>query len=144
MTATHVKDLMQKNPVFISPNCCLREAAQEMETSKCGMLPVGTPDHIEGILTDRDIVVRAVARGKNINTEKVKDYMTTDVCSVREDDETYRAADMMREKNVNRLLVNDQKGHPCGILSFGRILRKNESMQELAILIECALGPKHA
>jgi signal-transduction protein with cAMP-binding, CBS, and nucleotidyltransferase domain len=144
MLQTRVKDLMQINPVIISPDFSLRQAAQEMEVVNCGMLPVGTADKIEGIITDRDIVLRAVAKGKDTNTEKVRDYMTPDVCSVCEDDATYRAADMMREKNVNRLMVSDEKGRPRGVLTFGRILRQDESMQEIAIVIECAVGQKDA
>lgn len=144
MQHTHVKDLMKKDPVIISGSLTLEEAAQEMEMTNCGALPVGTHDRVEGIITDRDIVLRAVAKGKDASKEKVRDYMTLEVCSVQEDDTPDRAAGVMRAKNINRVLVEDEEGRTSGILTFGRILRENDSMQEIATIIECAVGRKAA
>lgn len=144
MLQTRVKDLMKKNPVIIPMDYTLKDAAQEMEAHNCGVLPVGTPEKLEGVITDRDIVLRAVAKGKDINTEKVEDYMTPEVCSIREEDTTDLAADLMREKNISRVLVEDEDGKPCGILSFGRIIRENNSLQEIATVIEYAVKGKAA
>ncbi|MEJ0062539.1 MAG: CBS domain-containing protein [Alphaproteobacteria bacterium] len=139
-----VKDLMTRNPVFISSNATVQDAARKMENVDCGILPVGTPEKIEGVITDRDIVIRVIALGKDANTEKVRDYMTPGVVSCREDDTVDRAADMMRENNVNRLIVKNQTGKPSGILSFGRLLREEVNMSEIASVIERAVGPKAA
>jgi CBS domain-containing protein len=135
---------MQKDPVFIEADCTLREAAQRMDELNCGVLPVGTKDHLEGIITDRDIVLRAVAKGKNTNEVLVKDFMTAEVCNIEEDDTTDRAAGIMRAKNINRLLVHDEQGKPSGILTFGHIIRDHDSMQEITSAIECAVGRKVA
>jgi len=144
MPHTRVKDLMKKDPIVISADLTLKEAAQKMESVNCGILPVGTPDQIEGIITDRDIVIRAVAKGKDVNKEKVRDYMTPEICTCNEDDTPDRAAGIMRENSVNRILVEDEDGKPCGILTFGHIIRKNDSMTEIATAIECAVGRKAA
>ena len=141
---THVKDLMKKDPVIISPDSTLAEAAQKMQSIDCGVLPVGSKDKLQGVITDRDIVIRAVAEGKDVTKEKVKDYMTPDVVTVKEDEPTDRAANLMRERNINRIIVNDTDGRPCGIITFGRMIRENDSMREIATVITCAVGEKAA
>jgi CBS domain-containing protein len=144
MLQTSVKDLMRKDPIIISPDSTLKEAAEKMASIKCGALPVGTPDKLEGVITDRDIVVRAVAKGKDTGRELVRDYMTPEVHTCKMDDTADRAAGIMRDKGVSRIIVEDENGKPCGILTFGSIVRKSDSMHEIATVIECALGRKAA
>jgi len=141
---TKVKDLMKPEPVVISPDSSLKEAAQQMESIDCGVLPVGTKDRPEGIITDRDIVLRAVAKGKDMTKEKVKDYMTKEMFFCNEDDTLEQAATAMHENHVNRLLVKDSSGKMCGILSFGCILRKDERMEDIHKVLECTVGKKAA
>jgi CBS domain-containing protein len=141
---TKVKDLMKSNPATISPDSSLREAAQKMESIDCGVLPVGNSDDPEGIITDRDIVLRAVAKGRDVAKEKVKDYMTMQVFSCNEDDTLEDAAKAMHENHVNRLLVKDGSGKMSGILSFGCILRKEEQMEDIQKVLECTVGKKAA
>jgi CBS domain-containing protein len=144
MPNTSVKDLMKSNPEIIASTSTLREAAQKMEEMECGVLPVGSQERIEGVITDRDIVIRAVARGKDTNREKVADYMTQDVQACRADDSAEKAAGMMHENHINRLLVRDEAGNLCGVLTFGHIIRKNQNINEAAAVIECAVGRKVA
>lgn len=144
MFQTSVKDLMRKDLIVISPDSTLKDAAEKMATVKCGALPVGTLDKLEGVITDRDIVIRAVAKGRDTNRELVRDYMTPEVHACREDDTPDRAAGLMRETGVSRIVVEDKDGMPCGIVTFGGIVRKSGSMQEIATVIECAVGRKAA
>lgn len=137
-----VKDLMKKDPVIISPDSTLREAAQQMDAVNCGALPVGTSEHIEGVITDRDIVIRAVARGKDAENEVVRDYMSPGILSVDENAPAEEAAELMRHYNVNRVVVENEDGKPRGIISFGRILREDTSMQEITEVIERTMGEK--
>jgi CBS domain-containing protein len=141
---TKVKDIMTPNPECIAPDATLREAAQRMEALGCGVLPVGDPQAPQGIITDRDIVIRAVAKGKDVNKEQVRAYMTDGVCCCKEDDTLEQAANRMREYQVNRLLVEDIGGRVCGILTFGGIVRKDGSVREIGSVIECAVGNKAA
>jgi CBS domain-containing protein len=141
---TSVKSIMTSNLKCISPESTLREAAQMMESVDCGVLPVGSLEKPEGIITDRDIVMRAVAKGKDTNNEKVRDHMTKDVCCCSENDTLEQAGSKMRKNKVNRLLVEDSSGRVCGILTFGRILREEDSVSEIGCVIECAVGEKAA
>jgi predicted transcriptional regulator len=141
---TKVKDLMKANPVIISSNITLKEAAQKMKSVDCGVLPVGTWDNLEGMITDRDIVIRAVAEGIDVAKAQVRDYMTTDVFYCSESDTLAQAAEQMRKNNVSRLVVKGSSGKACGILTFGRILREDENLGEIGTVVECAIGKKAA
>lgn len=140
MHTKQVKELMEGNLEIISPDATLQEAAQKMKEADCGFLPVGSKDAPEGIITDRDIVIRAVCEGRNPAEEKVRDYMTTDVCSCSETDTLEEAAQLMGDNSVGRLLVTKEEGKICGVLTFGRILRSDENGSEQNGIIERAIG----
>ena len=125
-----VKELMTPDPCFISPDSSIEHAAQRMQDVHCGVLPVGTRNRLEGILTDRDIVLRAVSRDRDADDTCVSDIMTTHVYSCREDDAIQDAVDEMAAHHVGRLVVKDRNGQVSGILSFGGIVR-NTSDPEL-------------
>jgi len=76
MKNTKVKDLMTPHPVLVSPNASLQEAAKRMKKINCGILPVGTEQQLEGIITDRDITIRAVSEGRDPIQAKVSQYMS--------------------------------------------------------------------
>ncbi len=140
MTATKVKDLMAANPALIAPDATLQEAARKMQELDCGFLPVGSAGKAEGILTDRDIIIRAVAEGKNPAQEKVRDYMTKEVCACEEGDTLEDAAEIMNENSVSRLVVRDGSGKISGVLTFGRIIRSNDNREETSTVVDCATG----
>ena len=108
-----------------------------------GALPP-TDRNVEGIITDRDIIVRAVAEGKNPEKEQVRDYMTGDVCCCAESDEVKDAARMMHDNNVSRLVVKDSVGKVRGILTFGSILRQENDKTQVSEIVACAIGNKAA
>lgn len=141
---TQVKELMTENPIIISSNATLKEAAQEMKSVDCGILPVGSWDNLEGMITDRDIVIRAVADGVDTSAARVQDYMTTDVFYCNKEDTLEQAAEEMNKNNVGRLAVKDSSGKVCGIITFGCILRKNDSLSEIGKIVESAVGKKAA
>lgn len=138
MQNTKVKELMTSDPVLITPDASLKDAAAKMENVDCGVLPVGTKDRLDGIITDRDIVIRAIAKGKDPAKEKVRDYMTGKVYACNEEDYLEDAADKMREHKVSRLVVKNKQGKVTGILSFGGILRKNADADEVANVVKHA------
>lgn len=144
MQDTLVKELMTLRPVIVSPDASLKEAARLMDEVDCGILPVGNESNFEGILTDRDIVVRAVAWGKDITKEKVRDYMSPRVFFCEETDTLKQAADKMRDHQVSRLIVRDANKKPRGILTFGCILRKTSDIGEISDAVEHAVGRKAA
>lgn len=138
---TKVKELMTAHPELISPNATLQEAARKMAEVNCGALPVGTEKILKGIITDRDIMIRAIAKGKNPATEKVSSYMTDHVYACNENDTLEAAAEKMHEHKVSRLVVRNRDGKAVGILSFGSILRNDASPKEVAGVVRHACGP---
>ncbi len=143
MRHTKVKTLMTPHPAIISSDATLKDAAERMEAVGCGVLPVGTEEMLEGVITDRDIVIRAVASGKDVNTEIVRNYMTSGVHYCQEDDTLQKAADLMRDYRVTRLVVKNGAGNLSGIISFGCILRKDSDAREVSAVVEHAVG-RHA
>lgn len=140
---TRIKNLMRPHPVIISPGSTIAEAARKMEEIDCGVLPVGTDEMPEGIITDRDIVLRVVAKGMDVETETVENHMTRDLVFCNENDSLEKAAKLMHDYQINRLLVKDINGSLSGIITFGCIVRKDESNEEITTVIEKATG-KHA
>ena len=139
MNNTQVKDLMTEEPALISKNATLQEAAEMMDAVDCGFLPVGTADKLEGIITDRDIIIRALAQGKTPSEEIVKDYMTVAAYGCNEDDFLEDAANKMREHKISRHVVRNHEGMVTGVLSFGGILRKNADADEVANVVKHAI-----
>jgi CBS domain-containing protein len=142
MKNTKVKDIMTASPILVSPNSTLEQAAFRMKDYDCGMLPVGTAGHLEGVITDRDIVLRAVAEGKDITIETVKNYMSHDIFACSEEDIFEDAIEKMQLHQVSRLIVKDKKGKASGILSFGGILRKSGDVSKIATIVKRAVGSK--
>lgn len=138
MTISYVKDLMMTEPQFVAPTASLQEAAKFMASVNCGMLPVGTPKKVKGIITDRDIVTRAVSAGRDPAKARVEDYMTEEVFACNENDTLTNAAEKMREHKVSRLLVRNHAGQVVGVLSFGGLLRQSAAAGDIAHVVERA------
>ena len=138
---TKVADLMTEHPVLISPNATLHAAAEKMLAANCGCLPVGTAKHLKGFITDRDIVVRAIAVGKNPSKELVSDHMTAEVFACNEQDSIETAAQKMHAHKISRLVVRNHEGVATGILSFGAIFREDTSAKEVADVIKHSYSP---
>src|SRR4051794_15521450 len=119
----------------IAPGASLAEAAKKMASQDIGSLPVCSDKRkVLGIITDRDITVRAVARGLDPNETKVQDVMTKDVLACTADSEIEAACELMEKRQVRRLLVTDDEDTPVGIVSLGDIalcLRENQSGEVL-------------
>jgi CBS domain-containing protein len=139
-----VSELMTPNAVLISPEATLAEAARRMREADCGFLPVGSNGNLLGIITDRDIVIRAIAESKNPLVEKVRTYMTPHVYACNERDYLEDAADKMHEHKVTRLVVRNGKGHVSGVLSFGGILRNGATSKEMSDAVKHTFNPEAA
>lgn len=136
-----VKDLMTPHPLLTSPSSSLEQAAKKMESIDCGSLPVGTEDKLVGMITDRDIVVRALAQGKSPATTKVADCMTKEVYACHENDSLETAAEIMHKYKVSRLIVKDKEEKVTGILSFGIVLREEADPREIVHIVKSCCGP---
>jgi CBS domain-containing protein len=102
----------------VAPQASLSEAAAKMANRDVGSLPVTAGARIIGIITDRDITVRAVACGLDPNATKVEEVMTREVLSCPADADVRAAMQLMEERQVRRLVVTDGEA-PVGIVSLG-------------------------
>ncbi len=136
-----VKELMTPGPIMIDAEAMLDQAAKKMDAMNCGALPVGTDRNLMGVITDRDIVVRCIARGRNPATTPVKDCMTTEAQWCSEDDTLETAAEIMHLHKIGRLLVKNSRGKVTGILSFGNFLRHDADPKEIVNVIKHCSGP---
>src|SRR5215217_6467200 len=104
-----ISEVMTRQVHVINPESTIKEAAQQVRGGDFGMLPVGENDRMIGSISDRDIVIRAIAEGKELNT-KVRDVMTDGIVWAYEDDSVEEAAKLMSEHQVRRLpVVNAEK-----------------------------------
>ena len=119
-----VRSVMTPDPVCCGKNETLQTAAHLMIERDCGGIPV-IEDHAGrqpiGIITDRDIAVRAVARGVNATEAKVGEYMTSPCITVRPQDKLDACCAMMEEHRLRRVLVVDDEGKLCGIVALADV-----------------------
>ncbi len=112
-----VKEVMSPRAETIAIDESLQVAAEKMRRLNVGALPVVVGDRPVGMLTDRDIVVRGVARGLDPARSPVREAMTPQLIWCFEDQDTYEAAQLMEQKAVRRLMVFDRNERLVGILS---------------------------
>jgi CBS domain-containing protein len=133
-TTMNVKEIMTSPVETISPNTSLAEAARKMLALRVGLLPVSNGQELVGMLSDRDIAIRAVAKGMDPERSEVQGIMTKGVISCPTDSDVMDACKLMEEKQVRRLLIMDATGMPIGIVSLGDIalhLRREQSGEVL-------------
>ena len=114
-----IREIMTREPVVVGPDMVLKEAAERMRDLDSGVLPVGQQDRVVGMLTDRDITIRATAAGKDPNQTPVEAVMTPDVVYCYEDEDARDAARKMEEHQLRRLIVLNRDERLVGILSLG-------------------------
>lgn len=113
-----IGELMTKGLETIKASASLREAAERMRSYGIGALPVMEGELLVGMLTDRDITVRATAAGKDPNKTSVREAMTHTVITCEADAPLSEAEHLMEEKAVRRLVVLDAYKKPVGLISL--------------------------
>ncbi len=126
-----VKEIMTNEVAYVSPSQTLVDAARLMQKHDVGSVPVCQGDQVLGIVTDRDIVVRNVAHGKNPQNTSVKDVMTSQVRMVSSDMDIHQAAEMMAKNQVRRLPVVDNN-RIVGMIALGDLAAQAKTDVELA------------
>jgi CBS domain-containing protein len=116
-----LRDIMTRNVEVISGDASLKEAATKMKTIDVGFIPVCDGDRLKGILTDRDITIRATADGRDPTKTKVADVMSTDIAYCLEDQELDEAVSLMEARQIRRLPVLNLDKRLVGIVSLGDI-----------------------
>ena len=125
--AMRVKDVMTKNPVTVCDTDTIMTVAKQMAAHDIGdVLVCDQNGGLMGIVTDRDIVVRAMAQSKDPATTCIGDIATRDLECLRPDDEITEAVDTMRDKAIRRIPVVDGK-NPVGIVSLGDVAQARDA-----------------
>jgi CBS domain-containing protein len=136
----NVSSCMSTDVRITSPNETIRDAARAMKDLDAGVLPVGENDRLVGMITDRDIAVRAVAEGKGPDTA-VKDVMSREVLYCFDDESLADVASQMRELQVRRMVVLTRDKRMCGIISLGDIARTEDDPQRTAFTLSGVSEP---
>jgi len=117
-----IREVMSTRPKILSADATIRDAAIQMRDCESGIMPIARNEKLIGMLTDRDITIRAVADGKNLD-DKVTDILAEEVLYCFEDDDVNAVLKNMHEQQVQRLIVlnNRESKDLVGIVSVADI-----------------------
>ncbi len=137
------RDVMTREPASCQPTDSLVRVAQIMKSHDVGSVPIvdGASRKLVGMVTDRDIAIKAVASGRSCETATVRDVMSTDVVTCREDESIEAAVSRMAERQVRRIPVADQNGVLVGIISQADIATRVQRDQTTGELVEAISEP---
>ncbi|MBV9495823.1 MAG: CBS domain-containing protein [Acidobacteria bacterium] len=121
-----IRDVMTSNPRTVSESDSVRDAAAIMASEDAGVVPVVDGNKVVGVITDRDIVVRLVAEGKDCTTARVSEAMSRGVKTVREDTAVDEVLRMMGSAQIRRVPVVGANDELVGIVSIGDLAKENK------------------
>jgi len=121
-----VSDVMTRDVQTVRPDSTAQEAASFMLREDAGSMPVSEDDRLIGMITDRDIAVRGVAKGYGPDTP-VRELMTDEIICAHENDDVEEVASKMSSAQVRRMPVIDENERLCGIVSLGDLAREADS-----------------
>jgi len=119
-----VNEVMSRDAEWESPDTTICDVAKKMRDMNIGSMPVGENDRLVGMVTDRDIVCRAVGEGLDPAKTTVRQIMTKTIAYCFDDQEVDDAAHLMEQKHIRRLAVLNRKKRLVGILSLDDMARK--------------------
>jgi CBS domain-containing protein len=138
-----VKEIMTRTPAVCTPETTLQDVARTMVGRDCGAVPVvrnGNAGDLAGIITDRDMVVRAVAEGRDPLTLTAAHCMTSPALTIREDATVDDCTDLMEAKKIRRVPVVDNAGALVGIVAQADIAR-HSSRKDAGELVRDVSSP---
>lgn len=137
-----VKEMMHKGVEWVSPDTSITAIAEMMQEGDIGAIPVGENDRLVGMVTDRDLAVRGLVKGRDISKLTAKDVMTKGVTWCRDSDSATEAARLMETKHIRRLPVIDEKKRLVGMLSLGDL--SHAASQRTAVEALKSVSAHHA
>jgi len=135
-----IRDVMTANPECVSGKDSLRDVARIMKDKDTGVVPVVDGRKIIGLITDRDIVVRGLAEGKDLANASVSELMTKQVRTVRDDASVNDALDLMNSAEVRRVAVVNSNDELVGIVSLGDISLNTDKDSRVGKTVESISG----
>jgi len=145
MGGTKVHEVMTDRPRCVTAETTVSEAAQLMKRDDVGSLPVLDGEQLAGMITDRDIVIRAIAEGKDPRGMPVREVASRELVRVNADDDLSSALQLMAAQQVRRLPVVDDDGRLVGILAQADVAREakdKDSGQMLQDISQTPAGPR--
>ena len=140
-----VREVMTQHAEWITADISLKEAAQRMRERDIGCLPIGDNDRLVGMLTDRDIMCRAVAEGLDPSTTKVSAVMTKGVTWCFDDGSVEDVAEQMEQKQIHHMPVLNQQKRLIGIVSLSDLaLRGPQGLSEKFFKLASRDATRHA
>src|SRR5438128_1666787 len=135
-----ISEIMTTNVECVSPETRIAELAIKMKTLDVGFLAICENDRLAGTVTDRDIVIRAIAGGRDIETTQAREIMTPETHWCLENDSVNDVAQKMRDKEVRRMLILSEDKRLVGEVSLGDIskVEEKESGKTLKDITEAA------
>ena len=126
-----IREVMTEGVETCEPGSSIQDVARKMQKGNFGAIIVAEESELRGLLTDRDIVVRAVAEGGDPSEVKVEEVCSKDLTSLSPDDTAEEAVKLMREHSVRRIPVLEE-GKPVGIVSIGDLAVSRDEQSALA------------
>ncbi len=127
--AKTIRDLMTSNPTTIEPDKTVVDAAKLMDDEDAGLIPIVEGQKLVGTITDRDIAIRVVAEGKDPQSAKVRDVMTSRLVTVDPEQDLDEALRLMAEHQVRRLPVVEEDGKIVGIVAQADVAKHTSDEQ---------------
>jgi CBS domain-containing protein len=131
-----VREIMTPNPVCLPASATVVEAAAQMRANHIGDVIMTDGTTLAGMVTDRDIVVRAVAAGLDPNLTALQDIATGEPLAIGPDDPVEKAVQVMRDNALRRLPVTNERDEPIGIVSLGDLAVKQDPRSALGEISE--------
>jgi len=116
-----VKDAMHAGVTWLGPDTSLNELARRMRDEDIGAIPIGENDRLIGMVTDRDIALRGLADGRDVQALTARDVMTSPIVYCRADEEVGDAIRIMEDNSIRRLPVINEQKRMVGMLALGDI-----------------------
>jgi CBS domain-containing protein len=137
-----VSEVMTRGVECVQPDDSLQGAAEAMSQLNVGVLPVCENDRLLGTITDRDITIRATAEGVDPTVARVRDAMTRKLFFCFDDQDVVEAANLMKEKQVRRLIVVNRANRLVGIVSLGDLATETGDSHLAGSTLEGVSDPK--
>jgi CBS domain-containing protein len=134
--AKNIRDVMTPDPECVSERDSILQAARIMRDEDTGVVPVVDGKKIIGLVTDRDIVVRAVAEGKDLNNIRVSEVMTKQIRSVKEDSTVDEVLKLMSNSEIRRVPVVNNSNEIVGIISLGDLSTRTAKDDKVGQAVE--------
>jgi CBS domain-containing protein len=137
------REVMTREPACCQPTDTLVRVAETMKSEDVGAIPIveGSSRQLVGMVTDRDIVVKALASGRSPEQTTVREVMTTDLVTCREDEEVSSAVSRMAERQVRRIPVVDRGGSLTGIIAQADVATRVHKDVTTGELVEAISEP---